>query len=52
MWMAEPSMADEAVAALGELEAGRIVSEAAELDARIREQTGPLFNEFAAVIRD
>ena len=52
MWMAEPSMADEAVAALGELEAGRIVSEAAELDARIREQTGPLFSEFAAVIRD
>lgn len=49
LWMTEASMRDEAVAALGEDEAARILSEAAELDARIREKTAPLFKEFAAI---
>jgi GMP synthase (glutamine-hydrolysing) len=50
-WMGERSMRDEAVAALGEQEAARILTEAAELDARIREQTDPMFEAFAALTR-
>ncbi|MGH2958583.1 MAG: type 1 glutamine amidotransferase [Solirubrobacterales bacterium] len=51
-WMQEESMLEEAIGALGEQEAGRILTEAAELDARIRERTEPLFKEFAAIVRD
>ncbi|MGK2878668.1 MAG: type 1 glutamine amidotransferase [Solirubrobacterales bacterium] len=50
LWMAEPSMRCEAEEVLGELGAGRIISQAAELDARIREQTTPIFRDFAALI--
>ncbi|MBJ7458281.1 MAG: type 1 glutamine amidotransferase [Thermoleophilaceae bacterium] len=49
-WMAEPSMRDEAEAVLGTVNAGRILVDAAELDARIRRQTAPLFRDFAALI--
>lgn len=52
LWMGETSMRDEAVAALGESGAGRILGEAAEQDARIRERTGPLFAEFASVVAE
>lgn len=51
-WMGEASMADEAAAALGEPGAARILSEAAEQDARIRERTEPLFADFAALVVD
>lgn len=51
LWMNEESMRDEAVGALGEEGAARILSDAAEFDARIRTQTSPLFSEFAAVLR-
>jgi GMP synthase (glutamine-hydrolysing) len=51
LWMNEESMRDEAIAALGEAEAARIVSEGAENDERIRTQTEPLFKEFAAIVR-
>ena len=50
--MEEESMIDEALGALGEQEAARILTEAAELDARIRERTEPLFKDFAAIVRD
>lgn len=50
-WMNEESMREEATATLGDEESARIVSEAAELDDRIREKTEPLFKEFAAIIR-
>jgi len=52
LWMGEDSMRDEAVVALGESGAARIIREAAEQDARIRERTAPLFAEFAAVIAE
>lgn len=52
LWMNEESMRDEAVKALGEEGAARILSEAAELDARIRDRTTPLFKQFAAVVRN
>lgn len=52
LWMAEESMRGEAIDALGETDAGRILSEAAEQDARIRERTTPLFEEFAAVVAE
>jgi GMP synthase (glutamine-hydrolysing) len=51
LWMNEESMRDEAIDALGEAEASRILSEAAELDVRIRERTNPLFKDFAAIVR-
>ncbi len=51
LWMNEASMRDEAVGTLGEDGAARILTEGAELDARIRERTAPLFKEFAAIIR-
>jgi GMP synthase (glutamine-hydrolysing) len=51
LWMNERSMRDEAIEALGEDGAGRILTEAAELDARIRVQTEPLFDAFAAIVR-
>src|SRR4051794_7122153 len=50
-WMNEESMRAEAIDALGEDDAARILSEAAELDVRIRERTEPLFGEFAAIVR-
>jgi GMP synthase (glutamine-hydrolysing) len=49
LWMAEPTMRDEAVAALGAQRAGRIVSDAAGQDLRIRTRTAPLFSAFAAL---
>lgn len=52
LWMNEDSMRDEAVAALGDARAARILSEAAEQDARIRERTAPLFAEFTSVIAE
>lgn len=51
LWMNEASMRDEATEALGEEGAARILSEAAELDARIRHQTDPLFADFVAIVR-
>jgi GMP synthase (glutamine-hydrolysing) len=51
LWMNEESMREEAVRSLGEDGAARILSEAAELDARIRTRTAPLFKEFAAIVR-
>lgn len=51
LWMNEDAMRDEAVGALGEDEAARILSEGAELDARIREQTAPMFKAFAEIVR-
>ena len=51
LWMNEPTMLDEAVDALGDARAARILSEAAEFDARIRERTDPMFAEFAAITR-
>jgi GMP synthase (glutamine-hydrolysing) len=51
LWMNEASMRDEALQALGDEESARILSEAAELDVRIREQTDPLFREFAGIVR-
>jgi GMP synthase (glutamine-hydrolysing) len=50
LWMDEPSMSDEALAALDEQGAARILSEAAEQDERIREKTTPLFKDFAAFV--
>jgi GMP synthase (glutamine-hydrolysing) len=50
LWMDEPSMSGEALAALGEEGAARILSEAAEQDERIREKTTPLFKDFAAFV--
>lgn len=51
LWMNEESMRDEAAGVLGADGAARILTEGAELDARIRERTAPLFKEFAAIIR-
>jgi GMP synthase (glutamine-hydrolysing) len=51
LWMNEKSMRDEAVGALGEEDAARILSEAAEFDTRIREKTEPMFRTFAAIVR-
>ena len=51
LWMNEPSMRDEALTVLGEEGTARILSEAAELDVRIRERTDPLFSEFAEIVR-
>jgi GMP synthase (glutamine-hydrolysing) len=50
LWMAEPSMREEAERALGEVDAGRILSEAAEHDERIRATSAPAFDAFAAVV--
>ena len=51
LWMAEPSMQDEAVEALGETGAARILSEAAENDVRLRELSTPLFTSFAELLQ-
>jgi GMP synthase (glutamine-hydrolysing) len=51
-WMATPEMADEAVEALGEKGAARIVPEAAELEAGLIAATTPGFEAFAALVRD
>ncbi|MBJ7355592.1 MAG: type 1 glutamine amidotransferase [Thermoleophilaceae bacterium] len=51
LWMNEPSMREEALMAVGEEGAAQILSEAAELDSRIRALTAPLFAEFAAIVR-
>lgn len=51
LWMSEPSMREEALTAVGEEGAARILGEAAEFDARIRAQTDPMFEEFAALVR-
>lgn len=51
LWMNEKTMRDEAIGALGDERAARILSEAAELDGRIRERTLPMFQEFAAILR-
>lgn len=50
-WMAESAMREEAEAALGG-DAARILSDAASLDAGIRERTAPLFAEFATLARE
>jgi GMP synthase (glutamine-hydrolysing) len=51
-WMATPEMSMEAVEALGEDGAGRIVPEAAELEAGLIAATTPGFEAFAALVRD
>lgn len=51
LWMSEASMREEAVGALGEDGAARILTEGAELDSRIREASDPVFKEFARILR-
>jgi len=51
-WMATPEMSGEAVEALGEEGAARIVPEAAELEAGLIAATTPGFEAFAALVRE
>jgi hypothetical protein len=50
-WMATPEMSSEAVEALGEEGAGRIVPEGAELESGLIAATTPGFDAFAALVR-
>src|SRR6201996_6577600 len=50
-WMATPEMSGEAVEALGDAGAGRIVPEAAELEEGLIAATTPGFEAFAALVR-
>jgi GMP synthase (glutamine-hydrolysing) len=51
-WMATPEMSSEAMEALGDEGAGRIVPEAAELEPGLIAATTPGFEAFAALVRD
>ena len=51
-WMATPEMSSEAIEALGEEEAGRIVPDAAELEAGLIATTTPGFEAFATLVRE
>lgn len=51
-WMATPEMSSEAIEALGDEGAGRIVPEAAELEAGLIAATTPGFEAFAALVRE
>ncbi|HEX3736206.1 MAG TPA: type 1 glutamine amidotransferase [Solirubrobacterales bacterium] len=50
-WMATPEMSAEAIEVLGEVGAGRIVAQAAELEEQLIAATTPGFEAFAALVR-